>query len=228
MDLTSNAASVFLVLLTSGLLVFTGLRKQPGIGILGTIVIIALTLWLRGESLDALGFDRPASWGAAVGLGLLLGLVIQLLSVALFEPLIERITNTAHDHSLVEGVRGNWRAFLQWMLIVWLTVAVLEEGIYRGFLMTEVAGVLGDGSGALALNILFTSIVFGLSHGYQGRSGMLSTGIVSIFLGAIFVWSGFNLWLAIFAHGFIDTVGIGLIAMDGDRAIRRWLWRSRE
>jgi membrane protease YdiL (CAAX protease family) len=136
------------------------------------------------------------------------------------------ITNTTHDHSLVAGVKGNWKAFIQWILIVWLFVALLEEGLFRGFLMTEISKIIGNSSGALLLNILFTSIVFGLSHGYQGRGGALSTGIVGVVLGSIFVLSEFNLWLAIFTHGFIDTVGIGLIAVDGDKYIRRMILKG--
>ena len=143
------------------------------------------------------------------------------------EPLSEKLTNTKHDHSIVESVKGNWRALLQWLIIVWVLVAFLEEGIYRGFLMTEIASVIGDSNIANVINVLITSVVFGLSHGYQNRSGILSTGITGIALGSIFVLSDFNLWLAILTHGFIDTVGIILIAVDGDSYIREKIWRGR-
>jgi hypothetical protein len=151
-------------------------------------------------------------------------LVIQFLSTGVIEPLSERLTQSAHDHSLVEGVRGDWRAFLQWLIVIWLLVAVLEEGIYRGFLMTEFTRIAGQGSVATMINILLTSIIFGLSHGYQGRSGVLSTGIIGLFLGSIYVLSSFNLWLAICTHGFIDTIGIGLVSIGADRAIPEKLW----
>jgi uncharacterized protein len=225
--ISSTLVSVVLVLVVSVLLVATGLQKQPGIGILGVLLIIGLALWLRGEGLAILGFAPPESWSQTVLLGLLLGIGIQLLGVLVIEPLSEKITGTGHDHSIVEHVRGNWRVFLQWLVLVWVFVPVLEEGIYRGFLMTETARIVGTGSLASFVNVLFSSFVFGLSHGYQGRAGIVSTSLVGLFLGVIFILTGFNLWLAIFTHGFIDTVGIALIAVDGDKYLQRKLWGGR-
>ena len=227
MIISSATVSLLLLLAVSVLLVVTGLQKQPGIGILGVLLIIGLALWLRGEGLATLGFAPPESWGQTVLLGLVLGIGIQLLGVLLIEPLSEKITGARHDHSIVENVRGNWKAFLQWLVLVWVFVPVLEEGIYRGFLMTEMARVAGTGGLASIVNVLFSSLVFGLSHGYQGRAGIVSTSVVGVLLGVIFVLSGFNLWLAIFTHGFIDTVGIALIALDGDKLIQRRLWDRR-
>jgi membrane protease YdiL (CAAX protease family) len=224
--MNTEIIGILLVIGASILLVVTGLKKQPGVGIIGTLIILALALWLRGDNLDSLGFSAPDNWVITILLGLLLGIVIQLLAVAFLEPITEKLTNTTHDQSVVENVKGNWKAFLQWMLVVWVLVALLEEGIYRGFLMTETAKVLGDGIGALIVNIIFSSLVFGFSHGYQNRAGIVSTGIIGVVLACIFVFSDFNLWLAIFTHGFIDTVGIGLIAVDGDQAIRRLIWKE--
>ena len=216
MDELAIWISLGLVLVVSALLVLTGLKKRPGIGIVAAVVIIGLALWLRGRGLDSLGLRAPGNWLATIGLGLALGVSIQLLSVALIEPLSEKLTRSKHDHSVLAGVKGNWKALLLWLVMVWLLVAFVEEGVYRGFLMTEIVWLLGTDA-PLAINVLFTALVFGLSHGYQNRCGMLSTGIVGLLLGLIFVRSGFNLWLPILVHGFIDTVGITLIAVGGTR-----------
>lgn len=219
--------SLFLILFTSALLVVTGLKKQPGIGVIGAVVVIALTLWQRGEGLWTLGFEAPDNWVVTVLLGLGLGVAIQLLAIILIEPVSEKLTATRHDHSLLDNVKGNWKALLQWLVLVWLLVAFLEEAVFRGFLMTEIAKVAGTGIWGLAINVVFTSLVFGLAHGYQSRAGILSTGVVGVLLAIIFVLSDFNLWLAIFTHGFIDTIGIGLIAMDADRLLREKVWRTQ-
>jgi membrane protease YdiL (CAAX protease family) len=107
------------------------------------------------------------------------------------------------------------------MLVVWLFVAPLEEVVFRGFLMSETARLLGTAPWATAINVVLGAVVFGLAHGYQGRSGVLSTGVAGALLGLVFVASGFDLWLAVLTHGFIDTVGIALIAVGADRALRR-------
>jgi uncharacterized protein len=213
--------SVVLAIGVSVLLVTSGLRKQPGLGILGALIVIATVVALRGGGLASLGLELAGvAWGRTILSALLLGTLIQVLFVTVVEPLAERLTGVPHDHSVVDGVRGSWRAFGLWMLVVWLIVAPLEETIFRGFLMTEIARILGTGPWAAGLNVVATALVFGLAHGYQGRSGILSTGFAGALLGVVFVASGYDLWLAIFTHGFIDTVGIGLVALGADRAVR--------
>ncbi|MBW6473519.1 MAG: CPBP family intramembrane metalloprotease [Anaerolineaceae bacterium] len=227
MSISSSIIHMVIILVVSALLIITGLKKQPGIGILGAIMIIVLFLWACGYPLSRIGFARPQNWFFTILMGLGLGLIIQLLSVMLIEPLTEKITHSKHDHSIIDAVKGNWKVFLQWMLMVWILVAVIEEGIYRGYLMTEMKNLLGLGFFALIINLLYSSVVFGLSHGYQGSSGILSTGIVGVILGMIFILSDFNLWLAIFTHGFIDTIGIGLIAIGGDEYLKKQFWLKR-
>ncbi len=227
MFISSTTIHISILLVVSALLIITGLKKQPGIGIIGAILIIVLFLWASVNPLSQIGFGSPQNWITTILMGLGLGLIIQLLSVILIEPLTERITNVKHDHSLVNAVKGNWKVFLQWILMVWILVAVIEEGIYRGYMMTELKNLLGVGCIALIVNVLYSSVVFGLSHGYQGTSGMLSTGIVGVILGVIFIFSDFNLWLVIFTHGFIDTIGIGLIAIGGDEWIQKRIWGEK-
>ncbi len=229
MQLSPDAVSALLIVVVSALLVGTGLRKQPGIGAIASVLLIAAALWFRGESPAAIGFEPPEDWCETALLGFVYAALLQLLAVALVGPLSEKLTGTEPDHSVFDGVRGNLRALLLWLALVWTLVVFLEEGIFRGFLMTEIAKVAGTGPVALSVNVLFTSVVFGLAHGYQNRSGMVSAGTVGLFLGTLFIFEGFNLWLVIFVHGFVDTIGIALIAAGADRRIdgfiRRRLWR---
>jgi hypothetical protein len=217
---------ILIILVVSALLIITGLKKQPGFGILGAVIIIVLFLISRGDSLRVIGLGWPESWVKTIFWGFFFGILIQLISVIIIEPLSEKITGTKHDHSVIESVKGSWKAYLQWLLVVWIFVAILEEGVFRGFLMTEMINILGVGLPGLFISVFFTSIVFGLSHGYQSRSGIISTGIVGVILGVIFILSDFNLWLAIFTHGFIDTIGIGLIAIGGDKYLQNRFWKK--
>ena len=145
--------SVALVTLVSVLLVGTGLRKQPGFGVLGALVVVGLVGWWRGDGLGALGFAAPASWPATVGLALALGAALQALSALVVDPLVERLTGVRPDLSVLAGVRGSWRAFALWMALVWLVVAPIEEAIFRGFLMTEIARVVGTSPWAVTMMV---------------------------------------------------------------------------
>lgn len=212
--------SILIVLTSSALLVITGIQKRPGIGILATLAIIGLTLWLRGDKLSAIGLKLPETWGGAIWRGFIYSLAIYFISTVFIEPLSEVITKTAHDYSKFDGIRGSWVATIQILLVVWIFVAVIEESIYRGFLMTEISRIAGNTSAALYFNVLFTSIVFGLSHGYQNLSGVLSTGAIGALFACVFILSKFSLSEAILAHAFLDTIGVILIALKWDLVIR--------
>ena len=59
--------------------------------------------------------------------------------------------------------------------------------------------------------LLITSVVFSLGHGYQGLSGVITTGLTGLFFGILYLACGRNLWVPILAHGALDTFGFLLI-----------------
>jgi membrane protease YdiL (CAAX protease family) len=44
--------------------------------------------------------------------------------------------------------------------------------------------------GSVWLGLLVSSVIFGLAHAYQGRSGILGTGILGAIFGIVFIVSG--------------------------------------
>lgn len=209
-----------LLLVMAGLVAGTAVRQQPGLGIIGALLLLAGWLWWRGEGVAPLGWVAPESWTLTLLWSAGLGVGIQLFSVLLLEPWTERVTGTEHDHAVVDAIRGNWRALLPWLVIVWLFVAFLEEILFRGFMLTAVADLLGGGAGASLMAIVVSSFIFGLAHWYQDRAGMLSTALIGAVLGIIYVVSGRDLWLVILTHGFIDTVGLVAIWANWDRRLK--------
>jgi membrane protease YdiL (CAAX protease family) len=218
--------ALLIVLAMSAALAISGIKKAPGIGILLSIAGIIAAILLKHTSLAEIGFVSQENWLATIGWSLLLGVGIAILGSILIDPLAEKITGVPHDLSLMEGVRGDLKALAKILLLVWVTVAFLEEFLFRGFLMTEIIKFLGRGALAIALNILITAVVFGLAHWYQDRSGVLSTGIISAIISIIFVLSDFNLWLVILIHGFIDTAGLYFIYRGWDVPMKKLLWKS--
>lgn len=221
--LDTRSASVSVVGFISVATVTTSLIGAPGIGVILALVIIGVVLWLRRSGLHSIGFICPVSWMKTLALGLILGTLFQLASLVLLDPLIEYITNTPTDLSEFESMRGNAGVLLNWLLVVWILVVFVEEIVFRGFLMTELKKLLGEAPTQLYMNLILTSALFGLAHWYQGPSGVLSTGIIGLVLGGIFIRSGFTLWLPIFVHGFIDTLGLTLIYLNADSYFKE-LW----
>jgi len=88
-----------------------------------------------------------------------------------------------------------------------VTAGVCEELIYRGFGLAALRwAVPGISEGAL---IAVTATAFGLAHLYQGRVGVVLTGV----LGAYFAWitiSTGTLLPAMLLHGLVDLRILGL------------------
>lgn len=226
MMLESSLFSALLLLLLTLLLILPSLRKMPGLGVIPAVFIIAMVTWLRGEGWEAVGLNPPDSCLRTFGLSILVGSLIALTATIVIEPLSERLTGSEHDLSALGTIRGNLKNTLVWIATAWLTAATLEELIFRGFMMRELAGLLGTSFAAHTFNILAISVIFGLAHWYQSKAGALSTGIISLVLGALFIWNDFQLWLLILTHGVIDTVGLLLIFLGWDQRLKGLIFRS--
>ena len=123
------------------------------------------------------------------------------------------------DLSNFEEMRGNFPNFIVWLIVGWVIGGFLEEFTFRGYLITRLVKIFGEGALSMTLAILLTSLAFGLAHSYQGASGMISTGSFALFFGYIFIKSRYNIWIPIMAHGFANTVGLFLIYTDLDKVL---------
>lgn len=212
--------SLGILILVIVLILATSLKGKRDIGAIGAFLIIVVTVWLRGDGPVSLGFFPPENWRMTILWSILLGIAIQFLSTLLLEPLSDKITKSTTDHSAFDGLRGNFGYLLLILMAVWVVVVFLEEIIFRGYMMGEIARLIGTSQLALAINLMLSSVLFGLAHWYQGKSGALSTGIIGALLGMLFITSGFNLWLPILTHGFIDTIGLLLVYLNADRFLK--------
>jgi uncharacterized protein len=90
---------------------------------------------------------------------------------------------------------------------VWLFAAFGEEILYRGFVMTRIAQLLGQGRAAWIAAVFLQAVPFALTHAYQGPVGMVAVFVLAVITGAGTVLWGRGLWPAMIAHGPQDTLG---------------------
>jgi CAAX protease family protein len=178
------------------------------------LAVGALFLWWRGPGWRAIGLRRPPNWSRTIAIGAALSLY-QFVSLYVVEPLLARLTSgELPDVSLFATLVGNPLELLFWLVISWTLAAFMEEMVFRGWLTARAAELFGLTPTAWAIAILATSVIFGVSHLYQGLSGMLATGINGLLFGVAYLASGRNLWCAIIAHGLIDTIGFVMIYLN--------------
>lgn len=212
MKLLSNRAVIVAELLIVLFLVFSWfIHIIPFASTVYALVFVLISVIVRKIGLKGIGLGRPKNLERTLILGIAGGFVYQFLSLYAIEPLIGRITGSLPDLSNFSAIKGDVKFLLTWLAITWTVAAFGEEIIYRGYMMKRVAEFFRNSETGWMISLLFSSLIFGTIHYYQGLSGMLSTGISGLFFGAYFLASGRNLWAAVLAHGVSNSIGFILI-----------------
>ena len=197
---------IAIVLMVAGMAGYLWFAATPYL-----LVVGAMFLWWRGPGWRAIGLRRPASWPRALLIATALA-AYQFASLYLVEPVIARVTTgELPDVSMFQSLVGDKRQLLFWLGASWTLAAFVEEMVYRGWLTARVAELARYSKRGWIVAVVVTSILFGLAHLYQGVSGVITTGLTGLMFGGAYLASGRNLWCAILAHGFSDTIGFVMI-----------------
>jgi uncharacterized protein len=175
------------------------------------VVFGVVALRLRGEGARGVGLALRPDWRRTLLLGIGAGTGYQAFSLYVAEPALARLTGRLPDVSLFASLAGNVHFLLGSLVLAWTLAAFGEEFVYRGYLLNRIARVFGETPGAWKGALIVTSILFGLGHGYQGASGMIAAGLGGFVFGLLYLATGRNLWVAVVAHGTMDTVGFLLL-----------------
>ncbi len=127
------------------------------------------------------------------------------------------------DLSSINDIRGNLLGFMILMVIVWVFAAFGEEILFRGYYMKGLAELFGNDNKAWIISAFITSLYFGISHAYQGITGVVSVFLWSFVISLIFNKNRNNLLLLVLIHGIEDTIGITLIYLNKDHIISDWV-----
>jgi membrane protease YdiL (CAAX protease family) len=169
---------------------------------LACLLLIGLWIALSRPHAD-LGLTIDRGTRGMVGI-LVTGAV--LLFLAFQWRSITRLTGAALDplRAQLEPVRAILPATIaeyRTFQVLALTAGICEEVLYRGFLIWYLGAFLGQWPA-----VLIGAAGFGLAHFYQGRTGILKTGIAGAITGALYVVSGSLLWPMIL-HAAVDLQG---------------------
>ena len=169
------------------------------------------SLWLRKNTWRSVGLSRPVNWLSTIGISISLAIIFQVISIWVIVPTLEKITNTPLDLRQFEVLRSNTSLFVVSIIASWTYAAFIEEMAYRGYLLNRFKDLLGVGQFGWILATIITSVLFGLSHTYQGISGVVDTFLAACMMAGVYFIGKRNLWLPIIVHGVKDTIGFTLI-----------------
>jgi membrane protease YdiL (CAAX protease family) len=179
------------------------------------IGLMVVSLLIRREHIAVMGFKRPKSWLGMAGFTFVITLFLQLFDVGLVMPILNRLTGTTIDYSGFSSLQGNLGQLLLLLALSWTLAAVGEELSYRGYLQKVLGDLFGSGQTGVLLTVIISSVVFGLAHTEQGIIGVVVTTIDAL----VFSWLKHrfdnNLWAAILAHGFYNSIGVIVFFFTG-------------
>ncbi|KAA3626941.1 MAG: CPBP family intramembrane metalloprotease [Bacteroidetes bacterium] len=184
------------------------------------LFIALFLLWKSGWDWPKFGFGQKISLSTILK-GLLLAVTIFVVVDICIQPFLE-IYFGEIDLSSIDDIRGDFASFFILFLIMWVFAAFGEEFLFSGYYMKHLAEFLGNTNKTWLVSAIILSIYFGVSHNYQGTSGMIAVGLASSIYFFTFYRNRTNLALLVFAHGFYDTIGLTLIYLNEDRIFYNW------
>lgn len=185
------------------------------------IFIVLFLLWKSGWNWAKFGFGQKISL-STVFKGLLLAIIIFVVVDICIQPFVEIYFGEIDLSSLAE-IRGDFTNFIVLFIVMWVFAAFGEELLFSGYYMKHLAEFLGNTNKTWLVSAVILSVYFGISHNYQGTSGMIAVGLASSIFFFVFYKYRTNLALLVFAHGFYDTIGLSLIYLEKDRVIYNWV-----
>ncbi|WP_170934659.1 CPBP family intramembrane glutamic endopeptidase [Hymenobacter gelipurpurascens] len=207
------------------ILCFALILGIPQVGVIGAFILVFAYIRrskARPLLLNSMRFVQPLSWLKAIAVSAVLGVAIELFVETLFNPLVEKTTNTPIDLTQVD-FKNNIFIYAGWVIVGFILGGLLEEILFRGFLLTRVFALFSNASTGNIIGLLSTSIIFGMCHAYQGWSGVLSTGFIGIILGIVLLIKQ-NLWYSILTHGFINLTGLTILYLNYYDTLRTLLF----
>lgn len=182
---------------------------------------IALTLlWTSGKEWSLFGFAKRITLKTVLQ-ALVLTLVIMIF-VTPFEVWITEIFGEPNLSSL-EDIKHNTVGYIVLMVVVWVFAAFGEELLFRGYYLKWLAQLMGNSNLAWIASIIMIAVYFGISHSYQGTSGIISIIFISLINSMVFFWNRDNLGLLILIHGIQDTIGVTCLYLDIENPITAWI-----
>ena len=150
---------------------------------LALLSLIFFLLWRNGEHPDQIGWTAACGAWREIGIGLLLYFPLNY-GIFLLSSLL-KAAGLPDDPELPPflQITPDWMHILLALIFI-AVIAVVEETVFRGYLITRFKQ-LGAGNTAA---ILLSSAFFAVGHGYQGSAGLTAVFCIGAVFGLIYSW----------------------------------------
>lgn len=160
------------------------IADSMGLG-LGAALACILLVWIGGRKVSSIGLTtRALRLNLGIGVASLFGTWFMLMTfggfIAVLFPSVLKEQSAAQ-----QAIEANFpRLSLQQMFLLCLCIAVYEEIVFRGFLLTRLHALVRR----WWLAVLIGAAAFGLLHYYEGALAVGVVTFLGVVMGTLFVW----------------------------------------
>ena len=172
-------------------------------------VIGWISLKLRKAGWKSVGLMQPANWIKIVLFALVAAIALQLVESFAVDPIVQHFTTQRGDDvKALRPAAHNALGAVGVFVLIWTFAAFGEELVYRGYIMNRMADLFGHRRATWIVSLVLVSILFGIGHWYKGVPGVIDSTVSGLILGGAYLVCRRNLWVAILAHGFSNTIAL--------------------
>jgi hypothetical protein len=175
--------------------------------IIPLLLLAWLSLWLRQITWKTIGLKKPENWFHTATIGFLVGILAVLFGILVISPLF-RLAGQAPSTDMLSSLQGNFPLFIVLVIITWLLAAILEEMVYRGYLLNRLTDVLGHSTRGWIISVILSAVLFSLAHGRYEPQFVWTSFLAGVLEGWLYLTSQRNLWLPIIFHGITNSISI--------------------
>ena len=176
------------------------------LAILWGLGALAILLWITQQHpWSAVPLIRLVPWRLALGAGLIAALVyLMARQIGAVRRSAKARASVRQQVGSIVSILPVTASELRLFFALSVTAGICEEWLYRSVLITLFAAWVG-----LPCAVLLANAAFGFAHSYQGRKGIVSTGVFGVVMSGIVIATG-SLVVAMVIHTVTD-VGNGLV-----------------
>jgi CAAX protease family protein len=172
---------------------------------LGMVSLVFYFVWRNRETLRRIGWTLQAL-PKEVGWGLVLFFPIFYSANWLESALHSAGLSAPSKLPSFLVATGHFRVVLAVILVI--VVAIVEETVFRGYLILRLKTVTRRPWAA----VLLSSVIFSIGHGYEGMAGVISVFCLGVVFAVIYLWRK-SLIAPIIIHFLIDFSSIVLLSL---------------
>ena len=175
-----------------------------------TVGVATILLYYRKQSWKDLGLTKPDSFLKALGVTaiILVGTVISIMIFEIFlRDLLFTTADSTSESTAFSELKGNIPYFFSIIVFVWIE-SFLEELQDRGFSLNRFDSLFSKIPLSAVLAVPSQAAIFGFRHSYDFSPRSITTGLIGLVFGTVYILTGRNLWPLIIAHIILNTMSM--------------------